>query len=149
MNALVGDAGSLDNNGVNVNDPNYRQFYKITQITRPTEIFVFLDEHPDSIDDGYFVNKQATTVSTDAYTGGSTITYAEWTDLPATYHNRSTAFSFADGHASLHRWGGSVVVQPNLANAVSLPIALSQSGSSGPNDLSDFQWVMDHMSNEN
>jgi prepilin-type processing-associated H-X9-DG protein len=27
-------------------------------------------------------------------------------NIPATYHNRCGSFSFADGHAELHRWQG-------------------------------------------
>ncbi len=59
MNAMVGNVGNFLVNGVNVNNPSYTQFFKITQIPRPSEIFVFLDEHPDSINDGYFLNKDA------------------------------------------------------------------------------------------
>ncbi len=69
MNALIGNAGDFSTNGVNANDPDYRQFFKITQIPQPTEIFVFLDEHPDSIDDGYFVNREG---SEDSYTPADT-----------------------------------------------------------------------------
>ena len=89
MNAMVGNAGDFSTNGFNINNPDYVQFFKITQIPQPTEIFVFLDEHPDSINDGYFLERDY---------------YPEWHDLPATYHNGATAFSFADGHSSLHRW---------------------------------------------
>ena len=46
MNAMVGNAGNFIANGVNINNPDYTQFFKITQIPQPTEIFVFLDEHP-------------------------------------------------------------------------------------------------------
>ncbi len=56
MNAMVGDAGAISASGVNSNNPTYQQFFKITQVPHPADIFVFLDEHPDSIDDGYFVN---------------------------------------------------------------------------------------------
>jgi prepilin-type N-terminal cleavage/methylation domain-containing protein len=150
MNALVGDAGAFSTNGNNSNDPNYRQLFKLTQILRPTEIFVFLDEHPNSIDDGYFVNKESYAVTANAYNnGGGGVTYATWTDLPATYHNRSTSFSFSDGHASLHHWTGNAIVAPNVANSTTVPLPISSSDSGGPNNLSDFQWVMDHMSTEN
>ena len=63
MNAMVGDAGSFTTNGFNVNNPAYTQFFKTTQIPQPSEIFVFLDEHPDSINDGYFLNKSPQTSS--------------------------------------------------------------------------------------
>jgi len=138
MNALIGNAGSITANGYNVNAPHYKQFFKASQIPKPAEIFVFLDEHPDSIDDGYFVNKE----STSGYTY-SVSTAPEWTDLPASYHNRSAAFSFADGHASLHRWTGSRIVLPATPHVANLPLAVYKT------DLDDFRWVMEHMSIEN
>jgi len=137
MNAMVGDAGNFLTNGVNVNNPNYTQFLKLTQIPKPSEIFVFLDEHPDSIDDGYFLNKD----SNDHYYGS-----AEWTDLPASYHNNAAAFSFADGHSSLHRWQISQTIPPPMPNAANLPIAIP---SSPANAQADFDWVIEHMSIEN
>jgi len=144
MNALVGNAGAFSTNGVNVNDPGYKQFFKLAQIPRPSEIFVFLDEHPDSIDDGYFVNKESATGSGTGY--GSSVTVQaslEWTDLPASYHNNSAAFSFADGHSSLHRWLGGQTVRPAMPAAANLPMPVYTE------DLNDFQWVMEHMSTEN
>ena len=47
MNAMVGDAGDISKDGFNTNNPDYLQFFKITQIPKPTDIFVFLDEHPE------------------------------------------------------------------------------------------------------
>jgi prepilin-type processing-associated H-X9-DG protein len=125
MNAMVGDAGSFSTNGVNVNNPNYAQFFKTTQILRPSEIFVFLDEHPDSINDGYFLERDY---------------YPEWHDLPASYHNGSTAFSFADGHSALHRWTLPATVRPPQPDGANLPIAIAA------NESADFEWVIDHMS---
>ena len=66
MNAMVGDAGDASANGSNVNNPGYVQFFKITQIFQTSEIFIFLDEHPDTIDDGYFINK-STEYASDGY----------------------------------------------------------------------------------
>jgi prepilin-type N-terminal cleavage/methylation domain-containing protein/prepilin-type processing-associated H-X9-DG protein len=125
MNAMVGNAGDFSTNGYNVNNPDYVQFFKITQITQPTEIFVFLDEHPDSINDGYFLERDD---------------YPEWHDLPATYHNGATAFSFADGHSSLHRWTQSTTIRPPQPDAANLPIPVP------PNRKDDLEWVLDHMS---
>ena len=137
MNALIGNAGDFSTNGVNANDPDYRQFFKITQIPQPTEIFVFLDEHPDSIDDGYFVNREG---SDNDHHGHS---YSQWTDLPASYHNSAAAFSFADGHSSLHRWLIGSTVPPSAPHAAKLPIYLT----APPADAAaDFDWVISHMS---
>ena len=63
---------------------------------------MFLDEHPDSINDGYFLERDY---------------YPEWHDLPASYHNGSAAFSYADGHSSLHRWMEPNTVAPAAPNA--------------------------------
>ena len=125
MNAMVGDAGEISSSGVNTNNPDYTQFFKNTQIPQPTEIFVFLDEHPDSINDGYFLERDY---------------YPEWHDLPATYHNDATAFSFADGHSLLHRWMQSGTYRPPLPDAAGLPISVSAAGKQ------DLEWVLDHMS---
>ena len=144
MNALVGNPGSLATNGVNIHDPHYKQFFKVAQISRPSEIFVFLDEHPDSINDGYFVNDESAAGTGSGTTYGSRVTSSlSWTDLPGSYHNRSAAFSFADGHSSLHRWMGSRTIRPSVPFAAQLPQPV------GNDDLSDFQWVMEHMSIEN
>lgn len=141
MNAMVGDAGNFSTNGFNINNPDYTQFFKLAQIPQPSEIFVFLDEHPDSIDDGYFLNKAPKNYYAGAY--GNPYNYAQWTDLPASYHNGTTAFSFADGHSQLHRWEQQNTIRPPLPNAASLPISIPANPAAA---LADFNWVLAHMS---
>jgi prepilin-type N-terminal cleavage/methylation domain-containing protein/prepilin-type processing-associated H-X9-DG protein len=145
MNAMIGDAGVFSTNGYNINNPGYTQFFKSTQIPQPSDIFVFLDEHPDSIDDGYFLNKSPENNPPPGGYGvpGVTATSAQWTDLPASYHNGATAFSFADGHSSLHRWLQPATIIPPLPNAADLPIAIPSSPVAA---AADFDWVLDHMS---
>jgi len=127
MNAMIGDAGSSSQAGVNKNNPDYVQFFKIFAIPRPSDIFVFVDEHPDSIDDGYFLNSQ------DNY---------KWRSLPASYHNGAGTFSFTDGHAELHRWRRQSTQPTADPYAAHLPITIL------PNDTQDFDWVMSAMSVE-
>ncbi len=80
---------------------NYLLFLKETQIVKPTPsmAWVFIDEHGDSLNDGFFrVNMSSTTA---------------WSDLPASYHGASGALSFADGHAEIKRWSdGSIRDRP-------------------------------------
>jgi prepilin-type N-terminal cleavage/methylation domain-containing protein len=57
----------------------------------PSDMIVFTDENADTIDDGCFL----------PYVGSSA---GEWENLPGSYHNRSDALGFADGHAELHKW---------------------------------------------
>lgn len=142
MNAMVGNAGSASAGGGNVNNPGYRQFFKIEQMPHPADIFVFLDEHPDSIDDGYFINRDT---SSSAGWGMNSITINEWRNLPASYHNNSAAFSFADGHATLHRWLRAATVVPAVAHVANLPIQIPATPVS---EDDDFAWVMSHTSIE-
>jgi prepilin-type processing-associated H-X9-DG protein len=51
--------------------------------------FVFLDENPLSLNDGYF----------EYIASGTSIN-----DRPAVNHGQSSSFSFVDGHAELHKW---------------------------------------------
>lgn len=125
MNAMIGDAGDLTYSGRNVNNPAYVQFFKITTIPQPSEIFVFVEEHADSINDGYFINR--------AY-------YPEWLDLPASHHNESAPFAFADGHASMRRWKERSTVRAAQPDSVELPLALAV------HEREDFDWVVRHMS---
>jgi prepilin-type N-terminal cleavage/methylation domain-containing protein/prepilin-type processing-associated H-X9-DG protein len=128
MNAMVGDPGNLLQGGGNMNYPGYVQFLKESDIPSPSSIFVFLDEHCDSIDDGYFLA-----------TGGG-FTGTAWVDLPAAYHNGAGSFSFADGHAETHRWACASTLQPNIPYAVNLPLPLR------PDDRADLNWVMERTS---
>src|SRR5208283_27838 len=79
MNAQVGNPGELTNRF----NPTYVQFYKSAEIRNPSGIFVFLDEHADTLNDGFFVN---------------VLDENAWGNLPASYHHRGANFSFADGH---------------------------------------------------
>jgi prepilin-type processing-associated H-X9-DG protein len=131
MNTMVGNPGTSPDGGTNEFNPNYRQFLKITQITQPTEIFVFLDEHPDSIDDGAFFNQPETVTG--------------WINLPASYHNNSGVFSFADGSCSLHRWREADTLRPvELISIIGGPAIPVPTGAT-----SDFDWVTEHMSTKN
>jgi hypothetical protein len=127
MNAMVGDAGSFSQTGVNINNPDYVQFFKYSVIPRPSDIFVFLDEHPDSITDGYFINKLYRT---------------EWRRLPASYHDGAACFSFADGHSEIHRWRFKSTTPPSRPYAAGMPVQIP-AGEEG-----DFNWVTSRMSIE-
>jgi len=75
----------------------WRGFKKTSDIKKrgAAEVFVFLDEHPDSINDGYFI----------AVLTGYGGLYA-WCDFPSTLHNGACGFAFLDGHSQIKRWLG-------------------------------------------
>jgi prepilin-type processing-associated H-X9-DG protein len=75
--------------GQNLFYTSYKQWLKTTDISNPAMKVITLDEHPDSINDGYFLQNPE---------GNS------WGDLPASYHNGAGGFSFADGHAEIKSW---------------------------------------------
>ncbi|HNQ87862.1 MAG TPA: type II secretion system protein [Verrucomicrobiota bacterium] len=78
----------------------YLHAKKMTDLTipGPTESIVFLDEHPDSINDAGWFAPQGK---------------AAWTDQPATYHNGASGFAFADGHSEIHKWVQSLRLPAN------------------------------------
>ncbi len=130
MNAMMGDPGTaLLNNGTNQDNPGMSQFLIEGAIPSPSKLFVFLDEHPDSINDGYF---QAPPPRRSEQ--------LNWLDLPASYHNGGGAFSFADGHSEIHRWSFATTCAPSVPGGAPLPLPVR------PGEESDYNWVVDHLS---
>lgn len=75
--------------------------YKATAIPSPAELFVFLDEHEETVDDACF------TVAPPPATN--------WENIPADRHSGSCNFSFADGH--VEHWGWKNRKRPALQNS--------------------------------
>jgi prepilin-type N-terminal cleavage/methylation domain-containing protein len=73
-------------------NPGFRMYAKASDITcpSPSGLFDFLDENPESINDGFLQVDSA-------YGGG-------WPDIPAADMGIACGFSYADGHAALHSW---------------------------------------------
>ena len=92
MNALIGRPESNPTTATGrswIGGGQYRQWLKVRDIHNPAKTWVTIDEHPDSINDGMFINEPTT---------------PSWTDIPGTLHARSTSFSFADGHVESRKW---------------------------------------------
>ena len=75
-------------------DAIYRHIKKTSDFIfpGPGETWVYLDEHPDSINDAGFFNPYQ----------------SSWIDQPANYHNAAAGFAFADGHSEVHKWKASL-----------------------------------------
>jgi prepilin-type processing-associated H-X9-DG protein len=121
MNAMAGNAGQFSQSGANVNNPYYRQFFRVSQMPQPSRIFVFIEEHPDSIDDGYFLNKPDS---------------LRWMDLPASWHKRAANLTFGDGHLETHKWRFPSTQPPSRPDAAHLPFPVP------PAERADFDWLM-------
>jgi prepilin-type processing-associated H-X9-DG protein len=81
----------------------YRTYAKQSAIIHPTDTFVFIEEHPNSINDGAFAWQMY---------DATTPTDPTIIDFPASYHNGACGLSFSDGHAEIHKWMGHTIKPP-------------------------------------
>lgn len=90
----------LDSAGVPPDNPGgrWRVYARESDVTRPgaAQTWVFLDEHPASINDGAFGLRMPDSTAATSDRG--------WVDYPAGFHNNSGSLAFMDGHAELHKW---------------------------------------------
>jgi prepilin-type N-terminal cleavage/methylation domain-containing protein/prepilin-type processing-associated H-X9-DG protein len=77
----------------------YRCYTKDSDLARPgaANVFVFLDECPDSINDELFGWHMPAAAG---WPGGN----SDWDDVPGSMHNGGCNLGFADGHAEGHKW---------------------------------------------
>lgn len=85
--------------GSPVRSPSAETYLRMSDLIHlsPTEALTFLEERPETINDGAFSLQWDFTESRPA----------EWRvrDKPGPLHNRSGNVVFADGHVETHRWG--------------------------------------------
>ncbi len=117
MNSLVGDPGELTNKF----NPQFLQFFRLNDIPNPADIYVFLDEHPDTINDGFFMNRWEDYI---------------WGNLPGSYHNGAANLSYADGHVESHRWVLDETRRPFGSGSGTFPASLP----------TDFDWLKERTS---
>jgi len=93
MNPLVGPPAAPATTPPGPLNPLYRMFKKQNDISTlgAANCWVFIDENPASINDGWFC------VDPDQ-------THNNWIDKPATYHDHAGGLAFADGHAQIRVW---------------------------------------------
>jgi prepilin-type N-terminal cleavage/methylation domain-containing protein len=131
MNCYFGPYNPTWKSDANEFYPSYRQFLKLSTVFSPVDRFVTLDEHPDSINDGFFDNDS------------NIATIQKWNDLPASYHAGACGFGFADGHSEIHKWKSSkVTIQPVRLT----PGFQAFPFSSDPSAMLDAQWMTSHLS---
>jgi prepilin-type processing-associated H-X9-DG protein len=96
--SMNGQMGAVYDGHIGYN-PGYLTYSRVSDIIRPTpaNAFVFADESPDTINDGY--------LQIGANSPG-------FPDAPADYLEGGCGFSFADGHAEIHRWQTTALLIP-------------------------------------
>ena len=91
-------------------------------MSSPSKVFAFLDEHPDTINDGFFMNRLEEA--------------PKWGNLPASYHSDAAYFTYLDGHVEGHRWqvsGPEGTIRPNVRGGAG--------GIFAANPTTDWDWV--------
>ncbi len=109
----------------------YRSFTKESDFIRSSLTWVFIDEHPDSINDGLFGMHVPAAASWPKVA-------STWDDVPASYHNGAGGLSFADGHAEVHKWFDGNTRAPILKT--------SPSSSTGKISPKDQPWLAERSS---
>lgn len=102
-NIYVGEGNGKDSGPNNMTI--YRQAVRASDlvIPGPAGTWVYMDEHPDSINDaGAFAPNSATNIP----------------DAPSTSHNGAAGFAFADGHSEVHKWIGQTMKKPRKQNGL-------------------------------
>jgi prepilin-type N-terminal cleavage/methylation domain-containing protein/prepilin-type processing-associated H-X9-DG protein len=104
--------------------PGYAAFTKENDLIAPTpsQLWVFADEHPDTINDGWLHTSMDNA--------------NEWNDMPGSCHNGACPFNFADGHSELHKWRSSKTCPAVRYERT----AVDDPGSA------DIQWMFSHTS---
>lgn len=97
----------------------------------PSQTWVIVDEHPDSINDAAF-----------AFWMPARVQNSQWVDVPAKYHGDACGFSFADGHSEIHKW-----TRPSdIPEATYVPPGLNKNGISVSFGNQDILWIARHTS---
>lgn len=119
MNAYIGVDGPSPT-------PGYYSYQKMSDIKLPppTMLWVFVDEHPDSINDGWLINGMP---------GG-----LGWTDLPASYHASACGIGFADGHSEIKKWRDTY----NAGKGTVQPVIKGQHNGFPANNTLDTTWFI-------
>jgi prepilin-type processing-associated H-X9-DG protein/prepilin-type N-terminal cleavage/methylation domain-containing protein len=74
--------------------PSWEKFTQV-RLPTPSDLFVFIDENEDTIEDAEFGNPPV---------GSPYYEQNIWWDMPANRHNQGANLSFADGHVEHWKW---------------------------------------------
>lgn len=122
MNCWMNYIGTSD-----IGQDRYQVFRKLDQISdpSPSKAWVFMDERPDSINDGLFmINMTAKGKA------------AKIVDYPANYHNQSAGMAFADGHVEMKKWVDTRTV-PHVNSSQTLMLDIPSP------DNPDVEWLQE------
>jgi prepilin-type N-terminal cleavage/methylation domain-containing protein/prepilin-type processing-associated H-X9-DG protein len=101
--------------------PGYVLKTKASLITQPgpSEVFVFIDDNEQTVDDGIFIIGQI-----------------DWFDYPANRHSQGANLTYLDGHVKHHPWRSPKTIRGTWTYGT------------GPNrtsDVQDHDWLLTHL----
>jgi prepilin-type N-terminal cleavage/methylation domain-containing protein/prepilin-type processing-associated H-X9-DG protein len=132
MSVAIADPVGGDWLNYMLTSPRFKVFFKASDFDNvaPSKIHIFLDEHPDSINNGAFGVWMS-----DLNNPARSYIF----DYPASYHNGACGFSFFDGHGEIHRWlDARTKVKATYSRLLTL-------GVTTPNNR-DMLWLTEHTS---
>ena len=131
MNTYCGPYNPTWTSTVNNFWPSYRQFLKTSVVPSPASIYVFTEEHPDSINDGILENNADPNIAN--------WNPKHWNDLPGSNHSGAGGFSFADGHSEIHLWKSykCTILPIKFGSLLTPPFSTDTTGAA----TQDAQWL--------
>jgi prepilin-type processing-associated H-X9-DG protein len=105
-------------------DTSYRHYVKFADmgLPAPANLWVLMDEHPDSINDCAFA---------------VTLPASIWQDAPSILHDGGCDFAFADGHSDIKRWTDPRTLALKVTYTTTFAFGINQ-----PNNP-DIKWLQD------
>jgi prepilin-type N-terminal cleavage/methylation domain-containing protein/prepilin-type processing-associated H-X9-DG protein len=128
------NGGWLQGPDDNVLNTTWRTYGKLSSISSPdpSDLWVVIDEHCDSINDGRFAVEM---------TGADGDDGTALVDVPASYHDGAAGVSFADGHSEIHGWRDNRTKKPITGKYTGDAGLVTQSPSNP-----DASWLQQHTS---
>jgi prepilin-type N-terminal cleavage/methylation domain-containing protein/prepilin-type processing-associated H-X9-DG protein len=121
MNSWLNPLKVWQNEDVNSGVKVFRKMGQLL-VPGPSKTFFFMDENPNTINDGYIVV--------------DILQKDHWVDTPASYHNGAGGLSFCDGHAEIRKWHDSKLLT-----------ATQNDISADPNSM-DYAWLAERATSQ-
>lgn len=122
MNCFMGEGNAATSGPTNKERTFYRRLSDLRTLS-PQQAFVFLEEHPDSINDPLFWGPNSPT---------------NMPDLPGALHDGASWLTYADGHLESRRWSNrSITSEVRFINRNNWTV---------PEGDPDLGWLLEHAS---
>jgi prepilin-type N-terminal cleavage/methylation domain-containing protein/prepilin-type processing-associated H-X9-DG protein len=121
MNCWLNPLAIWQNEEANAGVKVFRKMGQLA-VPGPSKTFFFIDENPNTINDGYIV----VDITKKDY----------WYDTPASYHNGAGGLSFCDGHAEIKKWRDSKL------------LSATQNGINADQNSPDWAWLAERATSQ-